>query len=240
MEYDPRALQNKELFENYRDEREDWDSQARKDLDFYLGNHFTEDESDELQSRNQADVPMDRVSPAVEKLKSFMTARPPVFTALPREDSDSNMAKVWQTILGSVWESSDGDSQIKQAIHDFATVGIGYLYTYIDPEADMGRGDVRFTHINPFRVYVPPSSRDRWFSDADSIILSTILTGEQIVNLYPELDDQLDEETGEMIPGLINDISGHYGDDDYPNSSNKQSRTVYTPSDVKDKEQWNG
>ena len=238
MEYDPRALQNKELFENYRDEREDWDTQARKDLDFYFGNHFTEDESDELQSRNQADVPMDRVSPAVEKLKSFMTARPPVFTALPREDSDSKMAKVWQTILGSVWESSDGDSQIKQAIHDFATVGIGYLYVYVDSEADMGRGDVRFTHINPFRVYVPPSSRDRWFSDADSIILSTIITGEQLVNLYPELGDQLDEMTGEVVPGIINDISGHYDDDDYPNSSNKQSRSVYTPSEVKDKEQW--
>ena len=127
MKYDPRALINKELFKRYRDARDSWDVQARKDLDFYLGNHFTTDESDELQSRNQADIPMDRISPAVEKLISFMTARPPVFTALPRESSDAKMAKVWQTILGSVWESSDGDSNIKQALHDFATVGIVYI-----------------------------------------------------------------------------------------------------------------
>ena len=237
MEYDPRALVNKELFQNYRDERQSWDTEARKDLDFYLGNHFTSDESDELQSRNQADIPMDRISPAVEKLKSFMTARPPVFTALPREDSDAKMAKVWQTILGSVWESSDGDSQIKQAIHDFSTVGIGYLYAYIDPEADMGRGDVRFTHINPFRVYVPPTSRDRRFSDADNVILSSIITGDQIVNLYPELGPQIDEETGEIIPGLIEEISP-YSDEDFPDSSNKSSRTVFTPAEVKDKETW--
>ena len=239
MQYDPKALLNKELFENYRDERESWDTEARKDLDFYLGNHFTDNESDELQSRNQADVPMDRVSPAVEKLKSFMTARPPVFTALPREDSDAKMAKVWQTILGAIWESSDGDSNIKQAIHDFATVGIGYLYAYIDPEADMGRGDVRFTHINPFRVYVPPTSRDRWFSDADSIILSSILTGEQIINLYPELGAQLNEETGEVVPGIIEELSP-YTDEDFPDAINKQSRTVYTPSDVEDRETWMG
>tara|TARA_R110000823_G_scaffold8751_2_gene30550 strand:+ start:4721 stop:6772 length:2052 start_codon:yes stop_codon:yes gene_type:complete len=237
MEYDPRALVNKELFKRYRDARDSWDVQARKDLDFYLGNHFTTDESDELQSRNQADIPMDRISPAVEKLKSFMTARPPVFTALPRESSDAKMAKVWQTILGSVWESSDGDSNIKQALHDFATVGIGYIYAYIDSEADMGRGDVRFTHINPFRVYVPPSSRDRWFSDADSIILSTILTGEQLTNLYPEVGDQIDEETGEVIPGLINEIST-YEDEDFPNAQNKSTRDVYTPSEVKDYDYW--
>ena len=233
MEYDPKALYNEELFKRWRDARDSWDSQARKDLDFYLGNHFTSDESDELQSRNQADIPMDRISPAVEKLKSFMTARPPVFTAMPREDSDGKMAKVWQTMLGSIWEGSDGDSQVKQAIHDFSTVGIGYLYVYVDAEADMGRGDVRFVHINPFRVYVPPSSRDRWFGDADGIILSTILTGEQLVNLYPELGSTIDKETGEELDSILNDIST-YSDEDFPNTQNKLSRDVYTPSETKD------
>jgi len=233
MEYDQKALYNEELFKRWRDARDSWDSQARKDLDFYLGNHFTSDESDELQSRNQADIPMDRISPAVEKLKSFMTARPPVFTAMPREDSDAKMAKVWQTILGAIWEGSDGDSQVKQAIHDFSTVGIGYLYVYVDAEADMGRGDVRFVHINPFRVYVPPSSRDRWFGDADGIILSTILTGEQLVNLYPELGATIDKETGEELDSILNEIST-YSDEDFPNTQNKLSRDVYTPSETKD------
>ena len=237
MEADPRALNNQELFKRWRDSRDSWDTEARKDIDFYLGNHFSSGESDELQSRNQADIPMDRVSPAVEKMKSFMTARPPVFTALPREDSDDKMAKVWQTMLGSVWEHSDGDTHVKQAIHDFSTVGIGYIYCYIDREADMGRGDVRFTHINPFRVYVPPSSRDRWFSDADGVILSTILTGEQLVNLYPEIGPQMDEQTGEMIPGIVEELS-NYSEEDYPDAQNKLSRKVFTPSEVADSDYW--
>ena len=237
MEADPRALNNQELFKRWRDSRDSWDTEARKDIDFYLGNHFSSGESDELQSRNQADIPMDRVSPAVEKMKSFMTARPPVFTALPREDSDDKMAKVWQTMLGSVWEHSDGDTHVKQAIHDFSTVGIGYIYCYIDREADMGRGDVRFTHINPFRVYVPPSSRDRWFSDADGVILSTILTGEQLVNLYPEIGPQIDEETGEMVSGIVEELS-NYSEEDYPDAQNKLSRKVFTPAEVSDIDYW--
>ena len=237
MEADPRALNNQELFKRWSDSRSSWDTEARKDIDFYLGNHFSSGESDELQSRNQADIPMDRVSPAVEKMKSFMTARPPVFTALPREDSDDKMAKVWQTMLGSVWEHSDGDTHVKQAIHDFSTVGIGYIYCYIDREADMGRGDVRFTHINPFRVYVPPSSRDRWFSDADGVILSTILTGEQLVNLYPEIGPQIDEETGEMVSGIVEELS-NYSEEDYPDAQNKLSRKVFTPAEVSDIDYW--
>ena len=66
MEMDPRAEYNQDLYRRWRDARADWDSEARKDVDFYLGNHFTSSESDELKSRNQADVPMDRISPAVD------------------------------------------------------------------------------------------------------------------------------------------------------------------------------
>ncbi len=239
MEQDPRALQNDDLYRQWRDSRSEWDTEARKDIDFYLGNHFSQDESDDLASRNQADIPMDRVSAAIEKFKAVLTSRPPAFTITPREDSDVQVATLWRTVMGYVWQKSDGDWQMKQAIQDYATTGMGYLYAYIDRESDFGRGDVKFTYVDPFRVYASPSSRDRWFSDSDGIILSTILTGEQAVNLYPELGDRIDPETGEEMPGLINDISGFtYDEEDYPSSQNKNSMNVFTPAEVKDKDYY--
>tara|TARA_R100000655_G_scaffold42399_1_gene78370 strand:- start:60 stop:2090 length:2031 start_codon:yes stop_codon:yes gene_type:complete len=237
MEQDKRALYNDELYRQWRDARSDWDTEARRDIDFYLGNHFTQDESDELASRNQADIPMDRVSSAIEKFKAVLTSRPPAFTITPREDSDVQVATLWRSIMNYIWETSDGDWQMKQAIQDYATTGMGYLYAYIDRESDFGRGDVRFTYIDPFRVYASPSSRNRWFSDSDGLILSTILTGEQAVNLYPELGDRIDPITGEEIKGLIHDISGFtYDEEDYPSSQNRNSMKVFTPADVKDKD----
>jgi hypothetical protein len=238
IELHPDANHNQELFRRYSDARSIWETEARSDIDFYHGNHFTFEESDELQSRNQADVPMDRISPAIEKLKSVLTSKPPVFTAIPREDSDSKVASAWRTILGYIWQSSEGDVKIKEAIHDYAITGLGYLYVYVDREADFGRGDVRFTSISPFRVYVPPSARDRFFRDSDSIILSTILTGEQIINLYPELGPQIDEETGEIVPGLVEEISS-YNDEDYPSAQNKNSMSVQTPAEAKDSDWFN-
>ena len=238
IEKDTRAEYNEQLFRDWRDARVDWEEEARKDIDFFLGNHFTSDESDELQARNQADVPMDRTSAAVEKFKAVLTARPPAFTITPREDSDVKVAGVWRTIIGYIWQISDGDSQMKQAIHDYATTGMGYLYAYIDRESDFGKGDVKFTYLDPFRVYVSPSSRNRWYDDADGVIISTILTGEQVINLYPELDDVTDPVTGEVTDGLLKSVS-EYSDingDDYPSSQNKNSMTVFTPAEVKDKD----
>jgi hypothetical protein len=225
LKTDPRAEKSQELWQRWRDARSSWDTEARSDIDFYSGNHYTTNESDDLSSVNQAAVPMDRIGPAVEKLKSIITATPPAFTVIPREDSDAKLSKIWRVILGYCWELSSGDMHMKQAIHDYAVTGLGYLYAYLDSESDFGRGDIKFTSVNPFRVYVPPSSRDRFFDDADSIILSTILTEEQVLRLYPELGPQLDPETGEMTEGLIKDISTHF-DEDYPSAQNKNS--VYT------------
>ena len=238
IEQHPLAKENQELHRRWRDARADWEIEARNDIDFYHGNHFTNAESEEMQSRNQADVPMDRISPAIEKLKSVLTAKPPVFTAVPREDSDVKVASAWRTILGYIWQISNGDVHMKDAIHDYAVTGLGYLYVYIDNESDFGKGEVKFTSVNPFRVYVPPSSRDRFFQDADSIILSTILTGEQIVNLYPFLGAQIDQETEEIIPGLIEEIST-YSEEDYPNAQNKNTMDIKSPAEAKDLDNFN-
>ena len=233
MEYDKRALTNRELFDRYKNDRKAWETDARQDLDFYLGNHFTETESHELSARNQADVPMDRISPAVERLKSMLTSRPPVFTVVPREDSDTSLAYLWREVMGFAWQNSEGDAQVKQAIHDYCVVGLGFLYAYIDYDSDFGKGDVKFSYLDPFRVYVPASSRDRFFTDADNIILSTILTETQVLNLYPELGSSVDPETGEEIDPLIDSISTYSNEQDYPDNINKNSLNTYTPDTVR-------
>ena len=175
---------------------------------------------------------MDRIGPAVEKFKAVLTSRAPAFTMTPREDSDVKVASVWRTIMGYVWGNSNGDWQLKQAIHDYATTGMGYLYSYIDPESDFGRGDVKFTYVNPFRVYVSPNTRNRWFDDAEGIILSTILSGEQVINLYPELGEQDNPETGEKETGIIQDLDT-YLEEDYPDSMNNNGKKIFTPAEVK-------
>jgi len=227
IQEDQKAKDNRELFRRYADARKDWDIEARDAIDFTLGNHYTVQESDALQSIGQADFTIDRIYAAIDKLKSLMTSRPVKFGITAREDSDVQVAQVWKTLLEYIYDISDGAHHFKQAVHDYATTGMGYFYGYVEPEADYGRGEVMFTHINPFRVYVDPASKDRYFKDAANVLLSTILTKDQLLSLYPDVE--------EFLPDIDTyNMSDMYGD--YPNSQNKNSQQVFTPAEVDNKD----
>ena len=49
---DKRAEEIKQRYNRWYDARKDWDIQAREDIDFYLGNHFTDAEAQELAETN--------------------------------------------------------------------------------------------------------------------------------------------------------------------------------------------
>ena len=236
LQEDIRVKEIRELWRRWSDARKDWDLQAREDIDFYLGNHFSASEISALAERNQSSIAMDRLYSAVEQFKAITTSKPPKFSAVGREDSDNNLANVWKVILEYIWDISDGDEAFKQVVHDYAVTGLGYFYTYIDPEADYGRGEVKFVAIDPFRVVVDPNARSRWFDDAAGMMLSTILTKFQLLDLYPQLGEQ--DEDGKMIIDLIE--NNDYYEEDYPSSTNANEKVRFTPDIVKDYDMGEG
>ena len=233
IQEDFRVKEIKELVDRWKDARKDWDSAAREDIDFYLGNHFTQAELDELDSRNQSSMPMDRLYAAIEQFKAIVTSKQPKFSAIGREDSDSKLASVWKTILEYIWDKSDGNEVFKQVVHDYAITGLGYFYAYLDRDADFGRGEVKFTYVDPFRVYVDPSSRHKYFDDASGIIVSTILTRQQLIDLYPQMSQPVSEDSEKL---LIDEISTFDKEEDYPDATNKTTMESFTPDNVKDKD----
>ena len=236
IQEDIRVKEIRELWRRWSDSRKDWDIQAREDIDFYLGNHWSDDEVSELEQRNQSALPMDRLYSAIEQFKAIITSKPPKFSAVGREDSDVKMANVWKGILEYIWDISDGDEIFKQTIHDYAVTGLGYFYTYIDSEADYGRGEVKFTYVDPFRVVVDPNSRSRWFDDAAGMMLSTTLTKLQLLDLYPQLGEE--QENGKMI---IDEIENNdYLDEDYPSSTQNYQKMRFTPDITKDYDMGEG
>ena len=227
---DSRAKEIRETFDRWSNAREDWDVAAREDIDFYLGNHFSADEMDELSSRNQSAVPIDRLYSAIEQFKAIITSKPPKFSAIAREDSDTKLANVWKVILEYIWDLSDGDEQFKQAVHDYTVTGLGYFYAYIDKEADYGRGEIKFKHLNPFKVYVDPNARDRYFDDASGMMVSNIMSKLQLLDAYPELGQPIEEGDDKTLIDKIETVS----EEDWPSNSNKRTMQSFTPDEIKD------
>ena len=227
---DFRAKEIREMFDRWSNAREDWDVAAREDIDFYLGNHFSDEETDELSSRNQSAVPIDRLYSAIEQFKAIITSKPPKFSAVAREDSDNKLANVWKVILEYIWDISDGDEQFKQAVHDYTVTGLGYFYAYIDKEADYGRGEIKFRHLNPFKVYVDPNSRDRYFDDASGMMVSHIMSRMQLLDAYPQLGQPIEEGEEKLLIDKIDTVS----EEDWPSNTNKRTMGSFTPDVVKD------
>lgn len=235
IESDKKAIYVKELYDRWSDARKEWEDHAREDIDFYLGNHFSEDEAQALAERNQSNIPLDRIYSAIEQFKAIITSKPPKFSAMPREDSDSDLANVWKTILDYIWNISDGNEVFKQTIHDYSVTGLGYFYAYVDREADYGRGEVKFTYVDPFRVVIDPNARSRYFDDATGMMLSTIFTKFQLLDLYPQLSEE--QEDGKMMIDLI---ENYREDDTFPAAMNKRTVGTFTPDYVKDKDRGEG
>ena len=230
IERDKRVEPIRELWRRWSDARKEWEDHAREDIDFYLGNHFSASEQDELESRNQSSIPLDRIYSAIEQFKAIITSKPPKFSAMPREDSDNDLANVWKTILEYVWNESDGNEIFKQVIHDYAVTGLGYFYAYVDREADYGRGEVKFTYVDRFRVVVDPNARSRYFDDATGMMLSTIFTKFQLLDLYPQLSE-VNEDSGKK---LIDEVEGYSEGETYPDSFNTRTKGTFTPDYIKD------
>ena len=231
---DPRAKDIQDLFRKWSDSRVDWEKKARSDIDFYLGNHWTSDETQALSEMNQSDVVVDRLYSAIEQFKAIITSAPPSFRAYPREDSDSKMANVWNGILEYIWDISDGNEVFKQVVHDYAITGLGFFHAFLDPEADYGRGEVKVGYIDPFRVYVSPDTRHRYFDDCSGMIMSTILNKEQLLMLYPQLSQPMDEESNEPMINFL-DKGLQWKDEDYPSSDNNTDVSgAITPDMIKD------
>ena len=229
IQKDKRANRIQELWKEWHDARKNWDTNAREDIDFYLGNHFSQQEKDDLDERNQSSVPIDRLYAAIEQFKAIITSKPPKFSAIAREDSDNKKASVWKILLEYIWDISSGDEVFKQVIHDYAVTGLGYFYAYIDNEDDYGRGEVKFTYIDPFRVVVDPNSRSKWFDDSSAMILSTILTKNQVINLYPELLEVFEDKKR-----IIDLIENDDNEETYPPSTNTRTVGTFTPDVIKD------
>jgi len=174
-----------ELWRSYSNKRETWAQHAQEDKEFRLGKQWTIEQEEVLKSRGQAPIVVNRIHPAVETAKAMITANRPMFRVAAREDSDNKVAQVFSALLSYMHDISDGRQVIRDVVDDYYVTGLGYVLVYQDPMMDMGKGEVCMHSIDPLDVYIDPNSRNRYFDDAENIIISRLFTRDQAKKLYP-------------------------------------------------------
>ena len=207
------------IFKDYSKKRDSWAQQAKEDKEFRLGRQWTKEQAETLEARGQAPIVVNRIHPAVETAKAMLTSNRPSFRCSPREDSDRKVANVMSALLTYMYDISDGRTIIRQAIDDYYVMGVGYLNVYQDPMKDMGKGEVCMHDVDPLDVYVDPNSRDRFFDDAENIIVSRLFSRDQAKRLYPKYKKQIDNASSEQ-------------DFNMPETGRDNESKVFFPEDV--------
>lgn len=193
VEIDEEVQLTRELFHDYKSARELWAQKFQESVEFRAGAQWTNEERDTLEARGQAPIVVNRIHPIVETAKSLLTYNSPQFRSTGREDSDRDTAKVFSDLFQYIWQISSGDEELKKAIDDYYVGGMGVLQVYQDPDADMGKGEVYIKSINPLDVYIDPNSKDTYARDAANILVTTYMTDEQAMQIYPEFTDIIEQ-----------------------------------------------
>lgn len=199
-----------DIFNTYSQSRETWAKNAKEDKEFRLGRQWTTEQEETLLNRGQSPVTINRIHPAVESAKAMLTSNRPSFRVAPREDSDNKVAQVVSALLSYMFDISDGRTAVRQAVDDYYVMGMGIMQCYQDPTKDMGKGEVIIKDLDPMDVYIDPNSRDRYFDDAENIIVSRMFTKAQAKKMYPMYDKAIqnansDQDWNETATGLALD-----------------------------------
>ena len=187
-----------ELLREYSGARSDWAKQAVEDSEFRSGAQWTKTQISKLKARNQAPVVVNCIHNAVEQAKALLTTNKPRFQATGREDSDVKTARVMSDIMEWVWDNSNGNTVLKQAIDDYYVKGMGCIMAYPDMNADFGKGEIILKSIDPMDVYIDPSSRDPYAQDANHIIIAKKTMQSQLLLQFPDYAEVIKsaKETG--------------------------------------------
>ena len=214
-----------DLFDKYSQKRDTWAQHAKEDKEFRLGRQWTKEQKEVLESRGQAAIVINRIHPAVESAKAMLTSNRPAFRAAPREDSDNKIAQIFSNLLSYMYDISDGRNVVRQAVDDYYVMGMGFIHIYQDPMKDMGKGEVCMHDVDPLDVYIDPNSRDRFFDDAENIIISKFFTKAQAEKLWPMYKEKIENASSKGGYGNAQDWNA-------PATTREDDGEVQFPEDV--------
>jgi len=184
-----------DLLREYSAARQNWATQAVEDNEFRNGKQWTDDEATALKQRSQQPIVVNVVYSAVEQAKAMLTSNKPKFQSTGRETSDNKVGRMFSDIMAYIWDISNGNVELKQAIDDYYVKGMGVMMAYVDPDADFGSGEVKLQSIDPIEVFIDPTSKDPFCRDASNIIVAKIVSEDALLKSYPEYADMIKECT---------------------------------------------
>lgn len=191
-----------------------WRTMQDKATDFFHNDQLTKKEVDDLEAAGMPTFTLNKITKGIETIQYFLTARNPRFVFAARKDSGVDLAYVHNAVATRCWDMSHGRAVLGQVVQDSFVKSLGYLFQYVDPNADYGRGEIKFSHLDSFEVFPDPSSRGLFFGDAAWVLIAQSRPKRDLVLKLPQYKplimkaEGLDEHTVSYSERDIDESTG--------------------------------
>jgi len=189
MDENPKTKETVDLFNHYESaDKLSWNNNASNDIQFVNNAQWEIDIATSLEANNQPVVVNNEMKPARDQVVQQLTDNDPRWLALPRENSDAEVAGAVSDLGSYIWDASTTNMHFRKATEDFTDTGYFILHTYYDPDGDYGKGEIQICRINPLKFYPDPTSSWRNVDDGSNIFLSDEFSEDRINFMYPGFD----------------------------------------------------
>ena len=215
-------------------ERQDWIYWSKECSDFYYDKQLSPAVLQKLEQAHMPTFTINRITPAIEIMKYFLTANNPRWKTIGRDNSgfDTNMGLVHDALVDYGWTRVyDGQSVYSQVVHDAIVNQKGYFFVYDDKNADNGMGEVIIDFINPKNVYMDKNSKDKFGRDAGYMLVAFNDTKSALKQKLPDFVKEITAATGGLIdatrrPYWVSDSMDSITEDGIDISSGDQDELV--------------
>lgn len=187
-----------------------WAQQFADDKAFINNVQLTIETASALENANQPVTVLNECKPARDQVVGRMCSNDPRWLAAPRETPvDSTLAGMVSDFGSYLWDASYGNMHFRKAVENFEDGGMFSMYIYYDPNADMGKGDIKYCAISPDKLRIDPRSTWRNAQDASKIFIGDVLSEDEIKLRYPDFNF---DGTLEWIGDLTKESIRYAGD----------------------------
>jgi len=191
MKISQKAQDIKKLYNNSKStQRDQWRESSEIAYNYFLGNQLTKEEKDSLNARKMPTFIINKMTPQLELMMYFLTARNPRWQAVGVDETDSEQAEIHGKMAQYVWSISNGQTIFAQVVRDALSKSLGYMKVVIDPDEDDGMGEVKIESEEPWNVIVDPHSRDPFFRDAAYMLVAKDISVEKALIEFPQFSRQ--------------------------------------------------
>ena len=184
-------------------DRKEWVNQVLEDDGFVNNVMWKTEHVENLEKLGYAAIKVPIIPELVDYSVGMLTFKNPSFQATAREDSDVESASFASDIMAWIVYNSGGKDEIKRFAYDAFARSMGGIIVW----PDFNEKEVYIKAFNPVDLFLPPSCKSRFSTDADHKILRSLETEHQLSMRHPEIDFAKLREKGKIIRAVISETS---------------------------------